>query len=58
VPAKKSQFCDLGSTLLAREQRDTRFFLYKKIRFAVTQETPELRIFGKNQDLFLFGDIL
>jgi hypothetical protein len=53
VPAKKSQFCHLGSTLLARQQRDGIFFyIMSIIRLVVTQETPELRIFAKNQDLF------
>jgi hypothetical protein len=50
--SQKSQFCHLGSILLARQQRDASFFIMSIIRFAVTQETPELRIFCKNQDLF------
>jgi hypothetical protein len=58
VPAKKSQFCHLGSTLLARQQRDASFFyIMSIIMFAVTQETPALRIFGKNQELFLYSGI-
>jgi hypothetical protein len=48
----------LGATLLARQQR-VFLNIISIISFAVTQKTPELRNFGKNQDLFfLFGDIL
>jgi hypothetical protein len=50
VPAKKITLLPFE---VARQQRDASFvYIISIIRFAVTQEAPELRIFGTNQDLF------